>query len=171
MTALFVFSGFVNAFAQATSPTASNTLLATGFTLPYGAQVLNGSAINPATGKPFRHLWTADSGGLCRLDPDLDAGAPFTVNTATCITTVAGTAFGPGRMAYDPLTNTIYSVNDGAKGQNVARYHFLPDGDSGQGLVSATAEFLGDGGGCGLGGNFPWALALGPDGNFISTSS
>lgn len=164
LAALLVVSGFVNAFAQVTSPTASNTLLATGFTLPYGAQVLNGSAINPATGKPFRHLWTGDSGGLCRLDPDLDAGAPFTVNTATCITTVAGTAFGPGRMVYDPLTNTIYSVNDGAKA-NVARFHFLPDGDSGQGLVSATAEFLGDGGGCGLGGNFPWALALGPDGN------
>lgn len=120
--------------------------------------------MNPATGLPFRHLWTADTGGLCRLDPDLDSGAPFTVNTATCITTVAGVAFSPGRMAYDPLTNTIYSVSDGAKA-NVARYHFLPDGDSGQGLVSTTAEFLGDGGGCGLGGNFPWALALGPDGN------
>jgi uncharacterized repeat protein (TIGR01451 family) len=164
LAALFVLSGFVSALAQATSPTASNTLLATGFTLPYGAQVLNGSAINPATGKPFRHLWTGDSGGLCRLDPDLDAGAPFTVNTATCITTVGGTAFGPGRMTYDPLTNTIYSVSDGAKA-NVARFHFLPDGDSGQGLVSTTAEFLGDGGGCGMAGNFPWALALGPDGN------
>ena len=111
LTALVVFSGFVNAFAQAAPPTASNTLLATGFTLPYGAQVLNGSAINPATGLPFRHLWTGDTGGLCRLDPDLDTGGPFTVNTATCVgTTVAGVAFVPGRMAYDPLTNTIYSV-------------------------------------------------------------
>lgn len=164
-TALIIFLGFVNAHGQVAPSTASNTLLATGFTLPYGAQVLVGTAINPATGKPFRHLWTADSGGLCRLDPDLDAGAPFTVNIATCITTVGGAAFSPGRLAYDPLTNTIYSVSDGAKGQNVARYHFLPDGDSGQGLVSTTAEFLGDGGGCGLGGSFPWALALGPDGN------
>jgi uncharacterized repeat protein (TIGR01451 family) len=154
--------------AQSTPPTASNTLLATGFTLPYGAQVLNGSAINPATGKPFRHLWTADTGGLCRLDPDLDAGPPLTVNTATCITTVAGAAFTPGRLAYDPLTNTIYSVSDG-NGANVARYHFLPDGDNGQGLVSATAEFVGDNNGCGLGGNFPWALALGPDGNLYVT--
>jgi len=168
LTALVVLFGFANAFAQVTSPTASNTLLATGFTLPYGAQVLNGSTINPATGLPFRHLWTADAGGLCRLDPDLDTGAPFTVNTATCITTVAGVAFSPGRMAYDPLTNTIYSVSDG-NGANVARYHFLPDGDSGQGLVSATAEFLGDSGGCGLGGSFPWALALGPDGNLYVT--
>src|SRR4249919_1383849 len=164
LTALVVLFGFANAFAQVTSPTASNTLVATGFTLPYGAQVLNGSTINPATGLPFRHLWTADAGGLCRLDPDLDTGAPFTVNTATCITTVAGVAFSPGRMAYDPLTNTIYSVSDG-NGANVARYHFLPDGDSGQGLVSATAEFLGDSGGCGLSGSFPWALALGPDAN------
>ncbi|HEU4413647.1 MAG TPA: hypothetical protein VFT65_02605, partial [Candidatus Angelobacter sp.] len=60
----------MNSVAQ-TAPTASNTLLATGFTLPYGAQVLNGTTINPATGKPFRHLWTGDTGGLCRLDPDL----------------------------------------------------------------------------------------------------
>jgi uncharacterized repeat protein (TIGR01451 family) len=160
-----VFFVTVNTIAQTGPPTASNTLLATGFSLPYGAQVLNGSAINPATGKPFRHLWTADTtDGLCRLDPDLDTGAPFTVNTASCITTVSGAAFTPGRLAYDQLTNTIYSVSDGAKA-NVARYHYQPDGDSGQGLLSATAEFLGDAGGCGLSGNFPWAVALGPDKN------
>lgn len=162
---LVLFFAATNASAQSGPPTASNTLLATGFSLPYGAQVLNGAAINPATGKPFRHVWTADTtDGLCRLDPDLDTGAPFTVNTASCITTVSGTAFTPGRLAYDPLTNTLYSVSDGAKA-NVARYHFQPDGDSGQGLMSATAEFLGDVNGCGLSGNFPWALALGPDGN------
>src|SRR6185437_10902783 len=102
-----------NSVAQGAPPTASNTLLATGFTLPYGAQVLAGSAINPATGKPFRHLWSGDTGGLCRLDPDLDTGAPLAVNAATCITTVAGVAFTPGRMVYDPLNNTIYSVDDG----------------------------------------------------------
>jgi uncharacterized repeat protein (TIGR01451 family) len=160
---LFIIFAVANTLAQIVPPTASNTLLATGFSLPYGAQVLNGSIINPATGKNFRHLWTADTtDGLCRLDPDLDTGGPFTVNAATCITTVSGTAFTPGRLAYDPLTNTIYSVSDG-NGANVARYHFLPDGDSGQGLVSTTAEFLGDANGCGLGGSFPWALALGPD--------
>ena len=166
LTIFALLFGLTNAMAQGAPPTANNTLLDTGFTLPYGAQVLAGTAINPATGGPFRHLWTADTTfGLCRLDPDLDSGGPFTVNAATCITTVGGVAFGPGRMAYDPLTNTIYSVNNGAKGSSVARYHFLPDGDSGQGLMSTTAEFLGDTGGCGLGGNFPWALALGPDGN------
>jgi uncharacterized repeat protein (TIGR01451 family) len=160
-----VFFVSVNTIAQTSPPTASDTLLATGFSLPYGAQVLNGSAINPATGKPFRHLWTADTtDGLCRLDPDLDTGGPFTVNAASCITTVGGTAFTPGRLAYDPLTNTLYSVSDGAKA-NVARYHYLPDGDSGLGLVSTTAEFLGDAGGCGLAGNFPWAVAMGPDTN------
>jgi len=165
LTILALLFGLTNAVAQGAPPTANNTLLDTGFTLPYGAQVLTGSAINPATGRPFRHLWTADTAfGLCRLDPDLDTGGPFTVNNATCITTVGGTAFTPGRLAYDPLTNTLYSVSDGVKG-NVARYHFLPDGDSGQGLMSTTAEFLGDSGGCGLGGNFPFALALGPDGN------
>jgi uncharacterized repeat protein (TIGR01451 family) len=160
-----IFFVTVNTIAQTGPPTASDTLLATGFSLPYGAQVLNGSAINPATGKPFRHVWTADTtDGLCRLDPDLDTGAPFTVNAASCITTVSGTAFTPGRLAYDPLTNTLYSVSDGTKA-NVARYHYQPDGDSGQGLMSATAEFLGDAGGCGLSGNFPWALSLGPDSN------
>jgi uncharacterized repeat protein (TIGR01451 family) len=162
---LFIFFAIANTLAQTVPPTASNTLLATGFTLPYGAQVLNGTAINPTTGTNFRHLWTADTtNGLCRLDPDLGTGGPYTVNTATCITTVSGTAFTPGRLAYDPLTNTIYSVNDG-NGANVARYHFLPDGDSGQGLMNTTAEFLGDANGCGLGGSFPWALALGPDAN------
>jgi uncharacterized repeat protein (TIGR01451 family) len=160
-----VFFVPLNTIAQSGPPTASNTLLSTGFSLPYGAQVLNGSAINPATGKPFRHLWTADTtDGLCRLDPDLDTGAPFTVNTATCITTVSGTTFTPGRLAYDQLTNTLYSVSDGAKA-NVARYHYLPDGDSGLGLMNSAAEFLGDTNGCGLAGNFPWAVAMGPDTN------
>lgn len=164
-----VFFVTANTIAQTGPPTASNTLLATGFSLPYGAQVLNGSAINPATGKPFRHVWTADTtDGLCRLDPDLDTGGPFTVNAASCITTVSGTAFTPGRLAYDPLTNTLYSVSDGTKA-NVARYHYQPDGDSGQGLMSATAEFVGDAGGCGLSGNFPWAVAMGPDSNLYVT--
>jgi uncharacterized repeat protein (TIGR01451 family) len=165
MTTLVIFSAMASAIAQSATPTASNTLLATGFSLPYGAQVLNGTAINPKTGRPFRHVWTADTtNGLCRLDPDLDAGGPFNVNPATCVTTVSGTAFTPGRLAYDSLTNTIYSASDGAKA-NVARYHFLPGGDSGQGLLSTTAEFIGDAGGCGLAGNFPWAVAMGPDTN------
>ena len=56
-----IFFVTVNTIAQTAPPTASDTLLATGFSLPYGAQVLNGSAINPATGKPFRHVWTADT--------------------------------------------------------------------------------------------------------------
>ena len=162
---LALFFGLSNAVAQGAPPTANNTLLDTGFTLPYGAQVLAGTAINPATGRPFRHLWSGDTGGLCRLDPDLDTGAPLTVNPATCVgTTLGGVAFSPGRMVFDPLTNSIYSVDDGGNA-NVARFHFQPDGDSGQGLVSATVDVLGDVGGCGLGGNFPWAVALGPDGN------
>jgi uncharacterized repeat protein (TIGR01451 family) len=165
LTTLVIFFAMVNALAQSPPPTASNTLLDTGFSLPYGAQVLSGTAINPATGRPFRHVWTADTtNGLCRLDPDLDAGAPFNVNPATCITTVSGAAFTPGRLAFDSLTNTIYSVSDGAKA-NIARYHFLPDGDSGQGLLSTTAEILGDANGCGLTGNFPWAVVMGPDTN------
>jgi uncharacterized repeat protein (TIGR01451 family) len=162
---LFTFAGVK---AQTINTTASNTLLSTGFTLPYGAQVLAGSGINPATGRPFRHLWSGDTGGLCRLDPDLDSGAPLTVNLATCITTVAGVAFTPGRMVFDPLNNTIYSVDDGGAA-NVARYHFLPNGDSGHGLVSPVAEFLGDANGCGLSGSFPWAVAMGPDASLYVT--
>ena len=42
---------------------------------------------------------------------------------------------------------------------------FFPTADSGHGLVSTTAEFLGDTNGCGLSGSFPWAVAMGPDAN------
>lgn len=161
---LVVFLGIENAIAQ-TAPPTTNTTLVSGLTLPFGEQILTGTAINAATGKPLRHLWTGDiTNGLCRIDPDLDSAGPFTLNTSTCITSVAGTTFLAGRMAYDPLTNNIYAVQNQG-GANVARFHFLPDGDSGQGLVSATAEFVGDGGGCGLAGNLPWVISLGPDAN------
>ncbi|HEY2172089.1 MAG TPA: hypothetical protein VGJ30_20880 [Candidatus Angelobacter sp.] len=44
MTILALLFGLTNAIARGAPPTASNTLLATGFTLPYGAQVLTGTA-------------------------------------------------------------------------------------------------------------------------------
>lgn len=150
--------------AQVTTTT-TNTTIVVGLTLPYGVQILTGTATSPATGAPARHLWTGDQGGLCRIDPDLDSPGPFAVNPATCITGVSGNArFTAGRMAFDPLTNNIYTVDNGSA-QSVARYHYVPDGDSGQGLVSSTAEFLGDANGCGLSSNFPWAISLGPDGD------
>jgi uncharacterized repeat protein (TIGR01451 family) len=163
LTILAAVSGVGTAVAQVT-PTASNTTLVAGLTLPFGAQILTGTALSNVTGKPVRHLWTGDAGGFCRIDGEIDGPGPFNINTSTCITTVGGVAFSPGRMVFDPLTNNIYSVNNSAP-SNVARFHFLPDGDSGQGLVSATAEFLGDAGGCGLAGNFPWVISFGPDAN------
>jgi hypothetical protein len=132
--------------------------------LPWGVQILPGTAISSITGNPVRHVWEGDQAGFCRIDPDLDSPGPYTVNTSTCVTTVAGTKFTPGRTAFDPTTNTLYSVNN-AKPSSVARLHVLSGGDSGQGLISTTSEFLGDAGGCGVSGNFPWAITLGPDGD------
>ena len=37
---------------------------ADGVTAPAGGAVLTGSGINPATGKPYRHLWSGDQGGF-----------------------------------------------------------------------------------------------------------
>jgi uncharacterized repeat protein (TIGR01451 family) len=151
--------------AGQTTATTTNTTIVVGLTLPYGVQILTGTATSPATGAPVRHLWTGDQGGLCRVDPDLDSPGPFTVNPATCISGVSGAArFTAGRMAFDPLTDNIYTVDNGSA-QNVARYHYLPNGDSGQGLVSSTGEILGDANGCGLSNNFPWSISLGPDGD------
>ena len=166
MLILVIFSLLAaNGAAGQTTATTTNTTIVVGLTLPYGVQILAGTAASPATGAPVRHLWTGDSGGLCRVDPDLDSPGPFAVNPATCISGVGGIAkFTAGRMAFDPLTNNIYTV-DNAAAQNVARYHYLPNGDSGQGLVSSTGEILGDANGCGLSGNFPWAVSLGPDGD------
>lgn len=155
-----------DAAAQITTTATTPTLTSVvdGLNLPWGVQILTGTAISSATGAPVRHVWEGDQAGFCRVDPDLDSPGPFAINPTTCITSVAGVAFTPGRTAFDPTNNNLYTVNN-AKAQSVARLHFLPDGDSGQGLISTTGEFLGDTNGCGVSGNFPWALALGPDGN------
>ena len=150
----------------ATAPaTPALTSVVDGLNLPWGVQILQGTAISSVTGAPVRHVWEGDQAGFCRVDPDLDSPGPFAVNPNTCITSVAGVTFTPGRTAFDPTNNDLYSVNN-AKPQSVARLHFLPDGDSGQGVINLlSGEFLGDSNGCGVSGNFPWALALGPDGN------
>jgi Fibronectin type III domain/Domain of unknown function DUF11 len=69
----------------------------------------------------------------------------------------------PGSLTLDPATNTIYAVDGGAK-LGVFILHFLPDGDSGSGLIDAVnSSVLGPT--CGIGVNQPTAASLGPDGN------
>ncbi len=163
MLVLFVALSPGSAVAQVTS-TITDIGMIQGLNLPWAVQILPGTAISSITGNPVRHVWEGDQAGFCRIDPDLDSPGPYTVNTNTCVTSVAGVSFTPGRTAFDPTTKNLYTVNN-AKPSSVGRLHVLPDGDSGQGLISATSEFLGDAGGCGVSSNFPWAISLGPDGD------
>src|SRR5215472_10488056 len=115
---------------------------ASGLVTPQGGLVLSGTAINPATGKPFRHLWTADAvNGLCRLDPDVDTVGLHAINATTCLNTVAGAAFNPGQLTFDPATNTIYAVDGGAK-IGIFVLNFLPDGDAGNGLLDQVSPSI-----------------------------
>jgi hypothetical protein len=132
-----------------------------GLNLPWAVQILPGTAISSVTGNPVRHVWEGDQAGFCRIDPDLDSPGPYTVNTSTCVTNVAGVRFTPGRTAFDPTTNTLYSVNN-AKPSSVARLHLLPDGHSTHAQISATEADLG----ARLHrAAIPWAISLGPDGD------
>jgi hypothetical protein len=138
---------------------------ATGVTGAFGAVVLNGSGINPATGNFFRYLWTADpTNGVCRLDPDIDTPGVHGINSATCLTTAAGAAINAGQLSFDATTNNIYAVDLSGKSNGILRLHFVPSGDSGHGLISKVQlEVVGSG--CNIGLNQPTAAALGPDGN------
>jgi uncharacterized repeat protein (TIGR01451 family) len=151
----------------------TTTQFAGGVTTPQGGMVLTGTGINPTTGQPFRHLWSADAtNGLCRLDPDIDTPGLHSLNPGTCIkTVVGGIALSPGQLVFDPTTNDIYTP-DSANKLGVFRLHFLPGGDSGHGLVDpGQQEVLGGlaAGGkadnCGIGANQPITASLGPDGN------
>jgi hypothetical protein len=140
------------------------SLFATGLTTPQGGLVLSGTAINPATGNPFRYLWTADAAnGFCRLDPDVDTPAAHAINPATCLSTVAGAAFNAAQMTLDPATNTMYAVDGGGKA-GIFVLHFLPNGDSGKGLVDQVNQSI-LAPTCGIAGSQPNATSLGPDGN------
>ena len=163
-------------FAVAWTAQAQTTVqFASGVTAPQGGVILQGAAINPNTGAPVRHLWSADAtNGLCRLDPDLDTAGAHSINPATCLKTVLGNiAFNPGELSFDPGTGNLYVVDNQGKSLGIFRLHFLSAGDSGQGLLSATQqEVLGGvgaggttGGGCGIGINQPLTAVLGPDGD------
>jgi len=167
-----LFTGLNNPMAMAQT----RTPFATGVTQPLGGLILSGTAINPQTGKPYRHLWNSDQGGfgLCRLDPDVDTPGPHTVNVNTCMPFVAGVAFKPGQLAFDPALNNIYAVDLQANTQGVFRLHYVPTGDNGHGsLDQLHQEVLGGNNtpghfglpGCGIPGNIPNSAVLGPDGN------
>jgi uncharacterized repeat protein (TIGR01451 family) len=151
----------------------TTTQFASGLGTPQGGLVLSGTVVNLATGNPFRHLWTADAvNGLCRLDPDVDTVGLHAVNPASCINTAAGVTFNAGQMTFDPATNTIYVVDSGGK-VGIFILHFLPDGDSGHGLIdqvnqsilAATGAGASVTSGCGIAIPQPTSTSLGPDGD------
>ena len=118
------------------------TLFATGVTSPGGGMVLTGTAINPNTGQPYRHLWTSDQGGfgLCRMDPDIDTPGPHFLNGGTCMSFVAGVQFKPGQFAFDPLLNNIYAVDLQANTRGIFRLHYVPTGSNGHGSLILSIQ-------------------------------
>src|SRR5262249_14791787 len=135
--AVMLMAGSSVAMAQQTT-----TQFASGVNTPQGGLVLSGSAVNPATGNPYRHLWTADAvNGLCRLDPDGDTVGLQAVNPATCLNTTAGVAFNAGQLTFDPATNTIYAADGGGK-VGIFVLNFLPDADSGHGLMDQVNQSI-----------------------------
>ncbi|HEY2912238.1 MAG TPA: hypothetical protein VGK21_02665 [Candidatus Angelobacter sp.] len=96
------------------------TFVLADVTLPGPGIILPGTAINPATGIPVRHLWYGDEDqGLCRVDPDLDSagtspgpdlGAHAT-SFATCVGGFGSAIIfnGNGQMAFDPARITTLS--------------------------------------------------------------
>ena len=183
-------ASLVASYAVDVSAATTTVQIASGMTAPNPGLLLNGSATNPATGKPFQHIWYGDfANGLCRVDPDIDtinariaAGQPAggALNRGNCVHFIANFAqFKPGQLAFDPRpspveqalgvqnADDIYAVDIQAKTQGIIRLHFLPNGDNGQGLLDPLhQEVLGGfNSGCGLPGNVPNSAALGPDGN------
>jgi uncharacterized repeat protein (TIGR01451 family) len=142
-----------------------------------GGIVLYGTAINPDTNQPVRHLWVADgTAGICRVDPDLDSAGPFAINNSSCA--LSSTKVTGGGMAFDPANNFLYFVDNRSATRGVFRIQYLPQGDSGNGSFdfnstfslggnSTTDVFPGGQTGCALPGNpsLPNSAALDPRGN------
>jgi hypothetical protein len=144
-----ILTSLVASYTVDVSAATSTVQVASGMTAPQPGLLLNGSATNPATGKPFQHMWYGDFGnGLCRIDPDIDtinaavaAGQPTNghITTGTCVHFIANFAqFKPGQLAVDPRPSPvelalgvknaqdIYAVDIQAKTQGIIRLHFLP---------------------------------------------
>lgn len=157
---IFCFFFLIAPASRTAMGQATTSQFASGVGTPQGGLVLSGSAINPATGNPFRHLWTADPvNGLCRLDPDVDSTDTHTINLATCLTTIS-----PGQLTFDPASNTIYATDGGNK-SGIFVVHFQPNDPSGHGALDLTAGATILGPTCGIATNQPNATSLGPDGN------
>src|SRR5689334_19804632 len=181
---LAVFIAFATFAANAQStitPTTSTIQFAgtpapSSITAPTGAQVLYGTALNPITSQPVRHLWVGDpTAGLCRMDPDLDSPGPYAINPGACL---SGFAIDGGAMALDPVNNLLYFVDNQRVSQGVFRINYLPAGDSGNGALDRTSLFNLGGSpsgstfpagqtGCSFFGVqlFPYSAALDPEGN------
>ena len=112
-------------------------------TAPLGGIILNGTGISPVTGQPFRHLWVDDAtSGICRVDPDLDSPGPYAMNLNTCPFKINGASITGGPMAYDPGRKLLYFVDEQRASQGVMRIGFLPDADSGHGLLDFNSVFI-----------------------------
>src|ERR1051326_2571475 len=113
-------------------------------TAPLGGIIIDGTGISPVTGQPFRHLWVDDAtSGICRVDPDLDSPGPYMMNLSTCPFKINGASITGGPMAYDPGRKFLYFVDEQRASQGVMRIGFLPDGDSGHGLLDFNSVFIG----------------------------
>src|SRR5918912_1540380 len=147
---LAMVATLVASYAVDVSAATSTVQIASGLTAPTSGLIINGSATNPATGQPFRHIWYGNFAkfkpGQLTLDP-----RPSAVEQALGVTN-----------AHD-----LYAVDIQAKTQGIIRLHLLPDGDSGHGVLDLLHEEVlgGFNSGCGLPGNFPNTNVLGPDGN------
>ncbi|HET9184273.1 MAG TPA: fibronectin type III domain-containing protein [Candidatus Angelobacter sp.] len=114
-------------------------------TNPLGGIVLYGSAISSITGRPVRHLWVSDSQfAVCRMDPELDAPGPLTINSNTCqyaINRQGGAIPLGGPFAFDPAHNFLYFTDNNTASQGVIRIVYNPTLDNGQGMIDITKAF------------------------------
>ena len=128
---------------------------AAAVTAPLGGIILKGTAINPATGVPFRHLWVDDAtSGICRIDPDLDSPGPYAINLQTCPFKVNGASITGGPMSFDPTphfldpanptvaTNYLYFADEQRASEGIIRIGYLASGDGGHGFLNFASLFV-----------------------------
>jgi len=162
---VFLVLGAVSASAQSTAVPPTNAIQILGVsptspapsnppTAPVGGIILYGSQISNITNQPVRHLWVGDTNfGLCRMDPDLDAGlkaiadapagspSPFSLTVTTCPFKLNGLSVTGGPMAFDPLTNKLYLTDEQTNAEAILRIGYLPTGDNGQGTLDLASLF------------------------------